>query len=123
MDVAITDLYEDRPAVGQQIAGTRKSISKVGQVRVNLQFPGVSKRLHLFRLPSRIFAPTIFDIPFACGHLPVGPELDAVWWIDINHLDFAPQTLLFREGRHNEKRVTQDQAVGPALRVAVEFDK
>ena len=50
MDVLITDLHEDRPALREQFPRHRQPIAQIREIGVDPVLPGVAERLDLFGL-------------------------------------------------------------------------
>ena len=54
--------------------------------------------------------------------LEVGAVFDAVWGIDVDHLDLTAQGFFFQETVHHQQAVARDEAVAPVVGVLVELD-
>jgi hypothetical protein len=79
---------------------------------VNAERPGVSERLDRFSLTGQI---SVFISNFCLPDhgLEIGSELDAIWGIDIDHLNLAGQCLTARQRAHNLQTVTQNEPIRP----------
>ncbi len=82
--------------------------------------PRVPKRLHHLRLVRDVIPVAVLHVRGLCRRLPVGVELDPVGRVEIDHLHFAAQRFVFREGRHDLQRIAENQAVLPPFLVVVE---
>src|SRR5437867_100452 len=97
MYVFVADLDEDAAALRQQLARDDQAIPHVGEVGVDAELPGVSEGADLLWLTRRVFDFPILDVTLARRDLPVRPELDAVWRIEVDRLNFSLQPFLFSE--------------------------
>ncbi len=105
MNVLITDLHEDRPALRQQLPRHRQPIAQVSQIRVDAVLPSVTEGFDLFGLARDVLLLTILDVARQRRHLPVGIELDPVGRVEIDALDLAAKPLSLGEARHHGERV------------------
>src|SRR6266511_746644 len=122
MEVLVPDLDEDRPGVGKQISRDCKPVTKVRQVRVDPEFPGVAVSPHLLGLAGEVGVFAVLHVPFARAYLPITSELDAIRRVDVDRLDLALEAFLIGQARHHEQRVAEDHSVHPFAGVAVELD-
>lgn len=63
--------------------------------------PSVAERTYDFRLAALELSFPVFDIAISRSNLPIRVEFDAIWWVHVNALHFAPQPVLFRKARHH----------------------
>ena len=86
-----------RARLGEQIARNGEPVSQVCEVRVDAEFPRVAKCLDLLDLAGSVLKFAVLNVSLVRGYLPVRAKLDAVWWINVDHLDLAAEVLLLGE--------------------------
>src|SRR5208337_831022 len=89
---------------------------------MNPELPSVTKSTNLLGLTTSVLCLAVFDGAFSSANLPVRPELDAVGWVDVDHLHLALEPLLLGKAGHDMERVPQDHAVRPLLIMLVKLD-
>lgn len=77
------------------------------------EFPGVPIGFHHLRFSDHLVVFSVIDPVLSNEGLEVRPELHAVGWIEIDHLNLATHPLVFEERVHHLQRVAKDQTVGP----------
>jgi hypothetical protein len=123
MHIFISDLYEDATCLCEEFAGDDQAVSEIGEIGMDTKLPGVPEGPYLLGLASGVFGLAISHITLAGGDLPVGPELDPVGRVHIDHLNFAFEAFFFSQGGHYKERVAEDHSVGPVLLMTVEVDE
>ena len=68
MNVPNASLYKDRSAICEQIARHGQAVTQIGQVRMNAIAPGITKRLHLFRLARDVVSVPSFTSRLVVDH-------------------------------------------------------
>lgn len=54
------DVFSSKPLSGQQISGEQQTVTEIGQVRVDAQFPGIAERADHFEFLRQILIFPIF---------------------------------------------------------------
>ena len=106
----------------EEIAGEEETVAEIGEVGVDAEFPGVAEGANHFGFLGEVFVLAVFDVAAIDEGLEIGAVADAVGRVDVDHLDLAGHAFFFEEGVHDEERIAGDEAVGPAVGVAVEID-
>jgi len=83
--------------------------------------PGISKRLHLFRLARDVVGVAVFHVAAGGAPLEVAVEFYAVGWIKIDALHPAAQAFTLGKAGHHGQAVAKDHAVGPMRVVLVKL--
>jgi len=122
MEVFVGDLDEAGAGFMEQGAGEKKAVAEIGEVGVDAEFPSISKRADHFGFLREIFVFAIFNVPAIDEGLEIGAVANTVWRIEVDHLYLASQSFFFEQGIHDQQRITGDEAVGPAMGVAVKID-
>ena len=106
----------------EEVAGEEEAVAEIGEVGVDAEFPGVAEGADHFWFLGEVFVLAVFDVAAIDEGLEIGAVADAVGRVDVDHLDLAGKAFFFEEGVHDEERIAGDEAVGPAVGVAVEID-
>src|ERR1700683_1728061 len=106
----------------QQFSSEKQAVAKVREVGVDAKFPGVAEGADHFRFLREVLVFAVFNVTAIDEGLKIGTVADTVRRINVNHLNLPTQALFFEERIHDEKRISGDEAVGPAVRVTVEID-
>jgi hypothetical protein len=122
VDILVRNLYEAGAGFVEEIAGEEEAVAEIGEVGVDPEFPGVAEGANHFGFLGEVFVLAVFDVAAIDEGLEIGAVADAVGRVDVNHLDLAGHAFFFEEGVHDEERIAGDEAVGPAVGVAVEID-
>jgi hypothetical protein len=122
MEVFVADLDEDGAGFVEEIAGEEEAVAEIGEVGVDAEFPGVAEGADHFGFLGEVFVLAVLDVAAIDEGLEIGAVADAVGRVNVDHLDLAGQAFFFEEGVHDEERIAGDEAVGPAVGVAVEID-
>jgi hypothetical protein len=99
--VLVTDLHENGPAVGEQVAGDGKPVAQIGEIRVDAVAPGVAEGFDLFGLAGDVVLVAVRDVAARCRPLEIRVEADAVGGVDIDALHLAAQPFSHVETRHD----------------------
>jgi len=122
MHIFVADLDEAGAGFVEEIAGEEETVAEIGEVGVDAEFPSIAEGADHFWFLGKVFVLAVLDVAAIDERLEIGAITDAVGRIDIDHLDLAGQAFFFEEGVHDEERITGDEAVGPAMGVAIEID-
>jgi len=86
------------------------------------QRPGISECFdHLWFL-GEVFVLAVLDLSLVYKWLEIRTVLDAIWRVDIDHLHLASHALFFQQRVHHQQRISGDQAIRPAVSVAIKVD-
>jgi len=122
MKILVGDLDEAGAGFVEEIAGEEEAVAEIGEVGVDAELPGVAEGTDHFWFLGEVFVLAVLDVAAIDEGLEIGAVADAVGRVDVNHLDLAGQAFFFEEGIHDEERIAGDEAVGPAMGMAVEID-
>lgn len=92
MDILIANLHEYGAGVGQEIAGHGEAVAEVGKITMNAVAPSVPKCFNLLRLASDMAGVDVIHVADGGRALEVAVEFNAVRRIEIDALDFSPQS-------------------------------
>ena len=90
---------------------------------MNPQFPRIPECLDHLRFLRQIFILAVFDIALVHEGLKVRPVLNAIRWIDVDHLHPTGHTLFLQQAVHHQERITRGEAVRPALFVVIKIER
>ena len=109
----------------QQLARKQQAVTKIGEIRVETELPGVAEGSNLLRVGSQVIVLAVGDIVVV--HERLGLEVravaDAEGRVDVDHMHLPAKALLLEQAGHHQQGVASDQTVGPVVPVAVEFDR
>jgi hypothetical protein len=89
---------------------------------VDAKLPGVAEGADHFGFLSEVFVLAVLHVAAIDERLEIRAVADAVGWVDVDHLDVAGHASFFEEGVHDKERIAGDEAIGPAVSVAIEID-
>src|SRR5579862_1894716 len=121
MDIFVRNLDEDGAGFVEEVAGEEEAVAEIGEVGMDAEFPGIAEGADHFGFLGEVFVLAVLDVAAIDEGLEIGAVANAVGRVDINHLDLAGHAFFFEKGVHDEERVAGDEAIGPAVRVAVEI--
>ena len=113
---------EDGAGFMEELAGEEEAVAEIGEVGVDAEFPGVAECADHFWFLGEVFVLAVLDVAAIDEGLEIGAVADAVGRVDVDHLDLAGEAFFFEEGVHDEEGIAGDEAVSPAMGVAVEID-
>jgi hypothetical protein len=122
VDILVADLDEAGAGFVEEIAGEEEAVAEIGEIGVDAEFPGVAEGANHFGFLGEVFVLAVLDVAAIDEGLEIGAVADAVGRVDVDHLNLAGHAFFFEEGVHDEERIAGDEAVGPAVGVAVEID-
>src|ERR1700694_140956 len=122
MEILVSDLDEDGAGFVEEVAGEEEAIAEICKIGMDAELPGISESAYHFRFLSKILVFPVLNVAAIDEGLEIRPVTDSVGWVDVDHLDLAGHAFFFEQGVHHEERIAGDEAIGPAVGVAVEID-
>ena len=118
--VFVADLDEAGTGFVEEVAGEKEAVAEIGEIGMDAEFPGVAEGTNHFRFLGEVFVFAVFDVAAIDEGLEIGAVADAVGRVNVDHLDLAGHAFFFEEGVHDEEGIAGNEAIGPAVGVAVE---
>ena len=80
----------------------QEPIAQISQVRVNPQLPRIPERLDHLRLLREVRIIAVLHVALADKRLKIAPVLDAIGWVDVDHLNPAGHALFLKQRIHHQ---------------------
>src|SRR5918997_5982715 len=122
MDILVADLHKAGAGFCQEFTTKKQASTQVCEIGMDAELPSIAKCFdHLRFLGEVLVFPVLYLAP-VYERLEVRAVLDAVGWVDVDHLHLPSQPLFLNQRVHHQERVARDHPVRPTVLMLVEVD-